>query len=77
MTGGSGGGWPIGVLPGEAQLSRMLHSVDCGAFVLRYCATARYVDRRGVHEKSLGDIRPTPFMLGVSGTHTIFVRQAP
>lgn len=77
MTGGSGSGWPIGVLPEDAQLSRMLHSVDCGAAVLRYCATARYVDRRGVHEKSLSEMRPTPFMIGASGTHTIFVRQAP
>lgn len=74
FTGGSGRGWPIGVLPEEAQLSRMLHSVDCGLVVKRFCATARYTDRRGVHECSLSDMRPTPFMIGVSGTHTVSVR---
>ena len=64
----------LGVLPEEAQLSRMLHSVDCGLVVKRFCATARYTDRRGVHECSLSDMRPTPFMIGVSGTHTVSVR---
>ena len=74
FTGGSGRGWPIGVLPEEAQLSRMLHSTDCGLVVKRFCATARYTDRRGVHECSLSDMRPTPFMIGVSGTHTVSIR---
>ena len=74
FSGGSGGGWAIGVLPDEAQLSRMLHSADCGLVVRRFCAVARYADRRGVHERNLSDMRPTPFMIGVSGRHTITIR---
>lgn len=74
LTGGSGKGWPIGVLPSEAQLSRMLHSTDLGLLVRRFCVTARYADRSGVHERSLSDMRPTPFMIGVSGRHTITIR---
>lgn len=74
LSGGSGGGWAIGVLPDEAQLSRMLHSADCGLVVRRFCAVARYADRRGVHERNLSDMRPTPFMIGVSGRHTITIR---
>ena len=74
MTGGSGSGWPIGVLPEDAQLSRMLHSAGGGAVVQRYSATVRYTDRSGVHERSLSDMVPGPFMIGVSGAHTVYMK---
>ena len=74
MTGGSGSGWPIGVLPEDAQLSRMLHSAGGEAVVQRYSATVRYTDRSGVHERSLSDMAPGPFMIGVSGTHTVYMK---
>jgi hypothetical protein len=51
----------------------MLQSVRVDALVRRFIITARYADRRGVHERSLDALRGNPFMIGVSGKHNIHI----
>ena len=73
-AGGNGSGWQIGALPDAAQIYRMLHSSKYGAAVTCYAATARYIDKNGVHERALDEMKPGPFMIGVNGNHTVHMR---
>lgn len=71
LSKGGRNGWDIGVLPGEAQLRMMINSIQFEGRVRRFIATARYVDREGVHERDLSDLKGHPFMIGRNGTHRI------
>ena len=73
-TGGNGSGWQIGTLPDATQIYRMLHSSQYGTAVAYYAATARYIDKNGVHERALDEMKPGPFMIGVNGNHTVHMR---
>jgi hypothetical protein len=66
-------GWEIGTLPTDSQIRMMLQSVRVDALVKRFIITARYADRKGVHERSLDAMRGNPFMIGVSGKHNIHI----
>lgn len=66
-------GWAIGEIPSEAQIQMMLQSVHGEIQLKRFIATARYVDRYGVHESSLDRLPDNPFLLGVSGQHRIYI----
>ena len=67
------GGWDIGVLPTQSQLSMLLHALRGPGRVIRFLATARYVDRSGTHERSLDELPHNPFLIGVPGQHRIYV----
>jgi hypothetical protein len=73
LSHGGRGGWEIGELPTESQIRMMLQSIKTDALVRRYIITARYVDRRGVHESDLDALRGNPFMIGVSGEHRVHI----
>ena len=66
-------GWDIGVLPTQSQLGMLLHALRGPGHVLRFLATARYVDRFGTHERSLDELPDNPFLIGVPGQHRIYV----
>jgi hypothetical protein len=63
--------WEIGLLPNEAQLRLVLHSLRVPASIMRVVTTARYADNRGFHERNLADLRPAPFMIAVNGNHSV------
>lgn len=67
------GGWDIGVLPTQSQLGMLLHALRGPGHVIRFLATARYVDRSGTHERSLDELPANPFLIGVPGQHRIYV----
>lgn len=66
-------GWEIGSLPSEGQLKMLLQSLRFQGHVGRMIATARYVDRNGVHEASLDALPRTPFAIGISGKHHVYI----
>ncbi len=66
-------GWEIGLLPSDPQIRMMLQSIRVDALVRRFIATARYADRKGVHERSLDDLQGNPFVIGVSGDHKVHI----
>lgn len=66
-------GWEIGTLPSEGQLKMLLQSLRFQGHVARMIAVARYVDRNGVHETGLDQLPDTPFAIGVSGEHHVYI----
>ena len=66
-------GWEIGTLPSEGQLKMLLQSLRFPGHVGRMIAVARYVDRNGVHETGLDQLPDTPFAIGVSGEHHVYI----
>lgn len=66
-------GWEIGVLPTEGQLKMLLQSLRFQGQMGRMIATARYVDRDGVHETGLDRLPGGPFAIGVSGKHHVYI----
>ena len=66
-------GWEIGTLPSEGQLKMLLQSLRFQGHVGRMIAVARYVDRNGVHETGLDQLPDTPFAIGVSGEHHVYI----
>ncbi|MDR1605114.1 MAG: hypothetical protein LBS10_10085 [Gracilibacteraceae bacterium] len=63
--------WPIGVLPTEMRIRLLLHSLRIPANIRHIVVTARFADDSGVHERSLSELRPGPFMIGVNGEHSV------
>lgn len=66
-------GWDIGVLPTEGQLKMLLQSLRFPGRMGRVVASARYVDRDGVHEMGLDRLPGGPFAIGVSGEHHVYI----
>ena len=66
-------GWDIGVLPTEGQLKMLLQSLRFPGQMGRVVASARYVDRDGVHEMGLDRLPGGPFAIGVSGEHHVYI----
>lgn len=73
LPGEHGKGWEIGVLPTEGQLKMLLQSLRFPGQVGRMIASARYVDRDGVHETGLDRLPGGPFAIGVSGEHHVYI----
>lgn len=66
-------GWEIGTLPSEGQLKMLLQSLRFQGHVERMIAVARYVDRNGAHETGLDQLPDTPFIIGISGEHHVYI----
>lgn len=66
-------GWEIGVLPDETQIDMMLHTAKIDAVIRRFTVNVRHIDRDGVHICGLADLPPSPFLIGVNGTHQVHV----
>lgn len=66
-------GWEIGSLPSEGQLKMLLQSLRFPGHVARMIAVARYVDRNGVHETGLDQLTDSPFAIGISGEHHVYI----
>ena len=68
-----GNGWEIGVLPRKSQIKMKLSSLKKQAMIRHMVVTARYEDSTGIHEVDLDDIKKSPFMIVMNGTHHIYV----
>ena len=66
-------GWDIGQLPTEGQLKMLLQSIQFQGRLSRVIAVAKYADRDGVHETSLDQLPNSPFAIGVSGEHHVYI----
>ncbi len=73
VSGDSGDGWRIGVLPKRAQLLMRLNMLRSKAIVRRMAATVSWQDRRGSHEVDLENAPEHPFFVCRSGEHQIHV----
>lgn len=63
--------WPIGKLPRENQLRRMLHMLEKEVGVKHFSVSADYTDDKGQHRISLREIKGTPYMVCCNGSHRI------
>jgi hypothetical protein len=61
----------IGLLPNEVQIRLLLNSLHIPASIRRIVTAARYADENGFTERSLSDIRTSPFMVAVNGMHKV------
>jgi hypothetical protein len=63
--------WDIGSLPDEAQILFMLGTGFIPGAVRGFTATARWQDGAVIRECALDALPRGPFMIGVSGNHTV------
>ena len=68
-------GWDIGVLPDEAQIKFRLGTGDIPGEIRGFTATARWQDGAVVRESTLDGLPKNPFMIGVSGSHTVHITE--
>ncbi|MDR1674393.1 MAG: baseplate J/gp47 family protein [Oscillospiraceae bacterium] len=61
----------IGQLPAERELKASLNRIKGSVSVNYFNVTVRYTDLNGTHECELSALKVTPFMLGVSGRHSV------
>ena len=54
-------------------MKMLLQSLRFQGHIGRMIAVARYVDRNGVHETGLDQLPDTPFAIGVSGEHHVYI----
>ena len=73
IAGAGRSGWEIGTLPSEEQLKMLLQSLRFAGRVSRMIAVARYIDRAGAHETTLGELPDMPFAIGVNGKHRVYI----
>ncbi|MCD7738361.1 MAG: hypothetical protein LUH58_04885 [Lachnospiraceae bacterium] len=73
VTGDSGEGWQIGVLPRRVQLLMRLNTLRSRAIVRKMAATVSWQDRQGSHETDLDSAPENPFFICRSGEHRIHV----
>ncbi len=66
-----GNGWEIGTLPERFQLESLIRSTEGIEALSRLVVLARLVKRPGCPSVGFEQIRNAPFVLPVSGTHTI------
>ena len=66
-------GWNIGDLPRKSQILMRLNSLKIPAVIQHMVVTARYEDSTGVHEVDIEDIRKSPYMVVMNGTHHIYI----
>ena len=69
----NGRGWQIGQLPRKAQIMMKLNSLKSRALIRQIVVTAKYEDDHGIHEVDLDDLKVSPFMVVMNGTHKIHV----
>jgi hypothetical protein len=68
-------GWDIGRLPDEAQIRFELGSGFIPGAVSGFIATARWQDGNSIRECALDALPRNPFMIGVSGGHTVQITE--
>ena len=66
-------GWNIGVLPRKSQIMMRLNSLKSQATIQYIVVTAKYEDSQGIHEVDIDDIRRSPYMVVMNGTHHIHI----
>lgn len=66
-------GWKIGVLPGKSQIMMRLSSLKRMAQIHHIVVTAKYEDKDGRHETDIEDLKITPFMVVMNGTHKVHI----
>lgn len=73
VTGAQSKGWEIGMLPGKAQIMMRLSSLKRKAQIHHIVVTAKYEDRDGKHETDIEDLKISPFMVVMNGTHKVHI----
>lgn len=73
VTNTTGKGWKIGILPRKSQIMMRLNSIKSRALIKHIVVTAKYEDSQGIHESDLEDIKKSPFMVVMNGTHRIHI----
>ena len=68
-----GKGWNIGDLPRKSQILMRLNSLKRHVMIQHMVVTAKYEDSTGIHEVDLEDIKKSPFMVVMNGTHRIYI----
>lgn len=68
-----GSGWNIGVLPRKSQIMMRLNALKRRALIRHIVVTAKYEDENGVHEVDIDQLKVSPFMVVVNGTHHIHI----
>lgn len=69
----NGKGWNIGQMPRKAQILMKLNSLKSRALIDHIVVTAKYEDDAGVHEVDLEELKVSPFMVVVNGTHQVHI----
>ncbi len=65
-------GWDIGNVPKPTQVTMKLAGLKSHAIVKKTVMVARYVDKDGLHETDLAELKVSPFMVPHSGNHKIY-----
>ena len=69
----TGKGWEIGVLPRKSQIMMRLNSMKNKARIKHMVVTAKYEDHQGLHEVDLEEIKKSPYIVVMNGTHHIHI----
>lgn len=67
-------GWPIGTMPGEAQILMQINHLKENTVVKRVLMTVRYQQQDGFHETGLENFQGTAFHVCRSGIHHVHIR---
>ena len=66
-------GWNIGVLPRKSQIMMRLNALKSRALIRHIVVTAKYEDAAGIHEVDIDQLKVSPFMVVVNGTHHVHI----
>lgn len=69
----SDNGWNIGAIPRKSQILMRLNSLKKRVMIRHLVVTAKYEDNTGIHETDLDDIKKSPYMVVLNGTHRIYI----
>lgn len=69
-------GWDIGEIPKKTQIAMKLNALKSKAYIKQMMVTATYRDSEGLHEADISSLKPTPYMVAVSGTHRIHLSKS-
>jgi hypothetical protein len=64
-------GREIGDVPDKGELDLLIRSIRTDAVVVRFMATATYLDESGSHTCDITELDKTDMMIGISGTHRV------
>lgn len=73
VSGGSGSGWQIGMLPDTAQILMRLHASVHDVHIKNIMITGTYMKKTGICERELDKIPKSPFFICKSGRHKIHI----
>ena len=66
-------GWEIGELPKEIQIYSFIKSKELDAIINKIIITGKIKNINGIVERELSEMENNPFIIGVNGTHNVFV----